>query len=1109
MKTKQKRDLRISSDVRETIKVQKPLFSTLDDAIKLRLEADSFSLMLNNAYKDKYYDSISVYFFAVLHRAYQDVLSFYLANTNDNLFKAFVPVVKKSQALSSKIKKYDAAFPSKENKTTPDDEKIRALFLHSIFDDNTALQKELGILIKSKNFDYKKDVRDFNRLFTLYLKKETFGKISGFDTDDIASFLKAPQNKYPDSLEKQIEYILEHWRNFLSSDVLMLLEKVLLYYKERHRPFFSGPGKAHFGISTLEGIEAYTPDKDWMPNVVMMAKNTLVWLSQLSAKYGREIRTLDAIPDEELDFLRDSGFTALWLIGLWNRSPASKTIKRLCGNADAESSAYSLYDYNISYNLGGEDAIQNLKWRCEMRGIRLASDMVPNHTGLDSPWVMEHPEYFISQSYSPFASYTFNGPDLSPNPDIEIKIEDHYYNQSDCAVTFLRRDKRNGDTRFIFHGNDGTSMPWNDTAQLDYLNSATRQAVSDVIMRVARDFHIIRFDAAMTLATRHIRRLWYPAPGHAGDIPGRTDHAISDEEFASALGEEFWKTVVDRVQREMPDTLLLAEAFWMMEGYFVRSLGFHRVYNSAFMNMLRDENNSEYRQGMKATLLYDAEILQRYVNFLNNPDENAAIVGFGDGDKYFGCATLLSTLPGLPMFGHGQLEGYYEKYGMEFTSAKWDEKPNFGLLERHKREIFPLLKKRRCFSGVNDFELFDLINDGGYVEENVYAYANGYGSDRVFVFYNNSYNRASGRVKDSVQKNVKRGDSKVLVNASFADALSLKKGEKSYLKYQTLSDSLWHIYPVSKIENEGFYISLNGFETQVFQNITTVIDTYGIYKRYFDAYGLKGSLNIEEEAEDLAFSSLYKVAGEFISGDLYKNVNIALSKNSLKSTKEITTLVLSVYEKMMAVIKSDEALSSYEFDMPTSEDIEQIFRNVQILRRIKPEFTESLLSILEKKEVFFLSLLFILPFFINGKNEGKEAILSRAALRFFTYHFMKDDNEIDKNSMEIIKNHIILLLKSRKWDIDFKNILKNSDFCDFIIMNTYENTTWYNEGLYQEAIFFTFLSHLLFEKHTDAEVKALADFCIRSYEGALNSYYKVDNLYNSLSREGGNIRNEI
>jgi hypothetical protein len=85
----------------------------------------------------------------------------------------------------------------------------------------------------------------------------------------------------------------------------------------------------------------------------MIAKSTLVWLSQLSEAYGRPIRHLDDIPNEELDLLAARGFNALWLIGLWQRSNASKVIKRLCGNPEAEASAYSVYDYDIAPELGG------------------------------------------------------------------------------------------------------------------------------------------------------------------------------------------------------------------------------------------------------------------------------------------------------------------------------------------------------------------------------------------------------------------------------------------------------------------------------------------------------------------------------------------------------------------------------------------------------------------------------------------------------------------------------------------------------------------------------------------------------------------------------------
>ena len=109
---------------------------------------------------------------------------------------------------------------------------------------------------------------------------------------------------------------------------------------------------------------------------------------------------------------------------------------------------------------------------------------------------------------------------------------------------------------------------------------------------------------------------------------------------------EFWREVVDRVAAEVPGTLLLAEAFWLLEGYFVRTLGMHRVYNSAFMHMLRDEDGAGYRKVIKETIEFDPEILKRYVNFMSNPDEKTALEQFGKGDKYFGVATVLATLPG-------------------------------------------------------------------------------------------------------------------------------------------------------------------------------------------------------------------------------------------------------------------------------------------------------------------------------------------------------------------------------------------------------------------------------------------------------------------------------
>ncbi len=144
-----------------------------------------------------------------------------------------------------------------------------------------------------------------------------------------------------------------------------------------------------------------------------------------------------------MDLLAGRGFTGLWLIGLWERSTASARIKQMCGNPDAVSSAYSLANYDIAAEIGGYEAYENLRNRAWQRGIRLASDMVPNHMAIDSDWVIHNPDRFLSLPYSPFPGYSFEGPDLSPDPRVEIKIDDHYYNRTEAAEVFRRQDRKN------------------------------------------------------------------------------------------------------------------------------------------------------------------------------------------------------------------------------------------------------------------------------------------------------------------------------------------------------------------------------------------------------------------------------------------------------------------------------------------------------------------------------------------------------------------------------------------------------------------------------------------------------------------------------------------
>ncbi|MGB9754698.1 alpha-amylase family glycosyl hydrolase [Roseiflexus castenholzii] len=697
---------------------------------------------------------------------------------------------------------------------------------------------------------YLKMIEELDRFFAT--QPPPVAVLPGITQRTLIELLRAPALASPHSLEGQINYVLEHWAGFLDRSFLYRLLSSLDVIKEEERARFGVGGGdltgAYVPVADYRYLEAeperYTPDREWMPRLVLLAKNTFVWLDQLSKWYGRPIKTLDQVPDEELDTMARRGFTGLWLIGLWERSEASKRIKQIMGNPDAVASAYSLYDYQIAAALGGQPALNNLRARAWQRGIRLSADMVPNHVGIDGRWVIEHPDWFIQLPYPPFPTYTFNGPDLSSDERVGIFIEDHYYDRTDAAVVFKRLDRWTGEARYIYHGNDGTSMPWNDTAQLNYLKPEVREAVIQTILHVARLFPIIRFDAAMTLAKRHYHRLWFPEPGTGGDIPSRAGFGMTRAQFDAAMPEEFWREVVDRCAVEAPDTLLLAEAFWLMEGYFVRTLGMHRVYNSAFMVCLRDEENAKYRQIMKNVLEFDPEVLRRFVNFMNNPDERTAVDQFGKGDKYFGVCTMLVTMPGLPMFGHGQIEGFAEKYGMEYYRAYWDEKPDEWLIARHEREIFPLLHRRYLFAGTDNFLLYDFYMPEGHVNEDVFAYSNRHGDERSLVIYHNRYARTSGwvRLSAAFMARTGRGDERALVQRTLAEGLALRAGDHNYTIFRDHRSGLEYIRHSRDLAERGLYVELGPYDCHVFIDFREVTERpdgrYGQITAYLGGRGV-------------------------------------------------------------------------------------------------------------------------------------------------------------------------------------------------------------------------------------------------------------------------------
>ncbi len=987
--------------------------------------------------------------------------------------------------------------------------------------ENPALEPFADLFIEKKFTADPMFDRVMNALQTYFDEQPKFGPRS----QPLLQMLRTPAVEVPNSLSGQLEYIREHWSSLLGDYLYRLLTSLDLI-KEENKLSFLGPGpvpipvydQAEFlraGGTGLEA-EAFSQDREWMPRLVLIAKNTYVWLDQLSRKYQRSITRLDQIPPSELETLSRWGITGLWLIGLWERSPASARIKRLCGNPEAISSAYSLYSYRIASDLGGEEAYEKLRENAARCGIRLASDMVPNHMGIDSEWMIHQPDRFLSLDQCPFPSYSFSGEDLSSDPSVTIQIEDHYYNRTDAAVVFQRRDNRSGEVKYVYHGNDGTSMPWNDTAQLNYLNPEVREAVIQTILDVARKFPIIRFDAAMTLAKKHYQRLWFPQPGTGGAIPTRAEHGLTQEEFNRAMPLEFWREVVDRVAAEAPDTLLLAEAFWLMEGYFVRTLGMHRVYNSAFMHMLRNEDNAGYRKLIKNTLEFEPEILKRYVNFMNNPDERTAVDQFGKGDKYFGVCMLMATLPGLPMIGHGQIEGFAEKYGMEFHKPNWDEQVDPELVARHEREIFPLLHQRRLFAGVENFYLFDFFTADGNVNENVFVFSNHDDGKSALVIDNNNYGESEGWVHFSAGKLHKSGSAVRVEQTSLDSALCLHPGPSAFVVFRDQITGLSYLRPAGELLARGFHFKLRGFEYHTFLDFKVVeSDAAHDYAALYAFIGEQGVPDIEQSLNELFLSPiidsfkqiinhgyLHYLVDKYSSGaaldvidreEIEKKVASFLNGISthLSITSEKDGLKSSICELIFTVLQLHNIRS--KLFLPGSEKMEKV--------------AEFLLTPLSTSEGKWMTLIAWALVSQMGKLQNPDQFEDLSISWMDEWQLGKyfRDALAAAGCEEPEINKLYLSLKiaiaQQDWDrksegeslqIILQNWLSQQEIQYYLQVNRYNDVLWYSREYFDEFAWWqTIIPIIKIASAKDIEVSALTEKAIYLYD-FVSSLQKIE-----------------
>jgi len=957
-------------------------------------------------------------------------------------------------------------------------------------------------------------------------------KIGGFN---LISFLRKPIIQSPYNIEEQLDFIRAYWIDFIDETILtkILTGKDLI--QEDYKLFVQhGGGEkgtppvpsyefdqqyfAALKAKMAEGkklspeeyeyyqleVKRFTDDLDWMPRVVMIAKNAFVWMFQLSQKYGREIKTLDQIPDEELDNLAKWNFTALWLIGIWERSSASRKIKQMMGNPEAASSAYSLFDYVIANELGGESAFENLKARSWQRGIRLSSDMVPNHTGIYSKWVTEKPEYFIQSKNPPYPNYKYTGPNLSDDDRVEVRIEDQYYQKTDAAVVFERLDKFTGERSYIYHGNDGTNMPWNDTAQLDLMNAEVRESLIQTIMHVARKTPIIRFDAAMTLAKKHFQRLWFPIPGSGGAIPSRSDYAMTRSQFDAIIPNEFWREVVDRINAEMPSTLLLAEAFWLMEGYFVRTLGMHRVYNSAFMHMFMKEENEKYKLLIKNTLAFNPEILKRYVNFMGNPDEETAINQFGKGDKYFGVATMLITLPGLPMFAHGQLEGFSEKYGMEYKRSYYTEFIDEHLVWLHEKEIFPLTQKRYLFSQVTDFELYDFIDPTGNCNENVFVFTNRSGNEVALVIYNNSYSEAIGKINYSCEKSY--GEEGRTNTTSIDKALNINSSYGHYYIFKDYIKQLEYIVSGTEISSGGFAFHLVGYQRKVLLEFKEVYDIDGRYKILYEQLNGRGVESIQRAIGEMNLAPLHNSLIHFCTSIKFSKLLLAMDyKNNgeveIPKFDDELLRIIKTLEQVFSLkpITKESLLNSIQNDVSNVNNINNLVKEISSSAR-SPKWIKDLTSILydendtdRKMRLAFLLLnkilfrILNLSVIKNGNHKVfEELILWKPFFEIYSYLRIKDPGESFELSKVLFTSNLPILNNSNQF---FAKLFENELAVLFIQVNEYENVKYFNKERI-ELLAKWLLLNSVFEFKSDNEKITKKSFT-ESLKNSYNSFVKI------------------
>jgi len=351
----------------------------------------------------------------------------------------------------------------------------------------------------------------------------------------------------------------------------------------------------------------------WPKHPLIYEINAWVWLHELSQKYQRPV-SLATVPEGEWDAIATLGLDAVWLMGVWERSPAGVQVSRQneglladfrralpdFTDEDNVGSPYCVRRYVVDDHFGGPEGLAAARRSLAQRGLRLMLDFVPNHVALDHPWVAEHPEYFIQS----------DAEDLRNDPGSFAEVSG----------------------RVFACGRDPYFPARQDVLQLNALHPGLRQAVIETVSGIADQCDGVRCDMAMLLMTPVFARTWGQ---RAGDIPAT----------------EYWPEVIQAIRNRYPDFLFMAEAYWDLE-WELQQEGFDYCYDKKLYDRLEREHAVSVRLHLLADLAYQ----KRLVRFLENHDEPRAAVAFGPG-KERAAVVITATLPGAKLFHEGQFDG--------------------------------------------------------------------------------------------------------------------------------------------------------------------------------------------------------------------------------------------------------------------------------------------------------------------------------------------------------------------------------------------------------------------------------------------------------------------